>query len=186
MLLPTRCPLCARPGPAPCLTCARQLPPARAGPYPAVLAYAGDGRRLVHALKFRNGRTVAKALGGAMARLIGPGEVDVVTWAPTTTRRRRARGYDQAEVLARATARPLGVPVRALLRRADQAGSQTGRGRRERLALAPSFVATRPVRGRVLVVDDVVTTGATLHAASMVLLAAGATAVRAVAAAATP
>jgi predicted amidophosphoribosyltransferase len=184
MLLPTRCPLCSRPGPSPCAACAALLPPARAGPYPAVLAYRGDGRTLVQALKYRNGRGVAVSLGAAMAGLAGP--VDVVTWAPTAPARRRARGYDQAEVLARAAARQLGVPARSLLRRTDRAGPQTGRRRAERLAFAPGFVATRPVDGRVLVVDDVVTTGATLHAACVALLAGGARSVQAVAAAATP
>src|SRR5215207_7118474 len=124
MLLPTICPLCARPGPAPCPPCAARLRPARAGPYPAVLAYEGDGRRLLHALKYRNGRAVAALLGAAMAGLVGVGRVDVVTWAPTSRSRRRSRGYDQAEVLARAVARCLALPCRALLRRTDRAGPQ--------------------------------------------------------------
>ena len=111
---------------------------------------------------------------------------DVVTWAPTAPGRRRARGYDQAEVLARAVGRSLGVPVRGLLRRTDRAGPQTGRRRAERLARAPTFVATRRVPDRVVVVDDVVTTGATLQAAASALVAGGAHSVRAVAAAATP
>jgi predicted amidophosphoribosyltransferase len=186
MLLPTRCPLCARPGPAPCPSCVAGLQPARAGPYPAVLAYAGDGRRLVHALKYRNGRAAARSLGAAMAELVGVGQVDVVTWAPTAGARRRARGYDQAEVLARAVALYLGVPCRRLLRRIGRAGPQTGRSRAERLGAGPTFVAARSPKGRVLVVDDVVTTGSTLHAATVALLTAGATALRAVAAAATP
>ncbi len=186
MLLPTRCPLCTRPGPAPCAACAALLVPAGASPYPAVVAYSGEGRRLVQALKYRNGRAAAGSLGAAMAALVGGGGVDVVTWAPTAPSRRRARGYDQAEVLARAVGRPLGVPARALLRRTDRAGPQTGRRRAERLARAPTFVATGRVPGRVLVVDDVVTTGATLHAACTALLAGGATTVQAVAAAATP
>jgi predicted amidophosphoribosyltransferase len=128
-----------------------------------------------------------------MAALTDPPPGVVVTWAPTTPARRRRRGYDQAELLARAAAATLGVPCRNLLRRTDRAGPQTGRARAERL-VAPAFAtafATAPAygvdaaRGRVLVVDDVVTTGATLRAAAATLEAAGGIHVVAVAAAAT-
>jgi predicted amidophosphoribosyltransferase len=113
-------------------------------------------------------------------------EVDVVTWAPTSGARRRKRGYDQAELLARAVAWRLGVPCRRLLNRVeDGRGPQAGRSRAERLD-GPAFLARRRVRGVVLVVDDVVTTGATLRAAEVALMGAGARQVHAVAAAATP
>jgi predicted amidophosphoribosyltransferase len=151
-----------------------------------VLAYTGDARRLVQALKYRNGRAVAPALGAAMARLVAQEPVDEVTWAPTSGVRRRVRGYDQAQVLARAVARQLGVPCRPLLRRRGPSRAQTGRPRADRLADAPLFTVIRRPRPSVVVVDDVVTTGATLHAACLALLAGGAEHVRAVAAAATP
>ena len=156
---------------------------------PAVLAFTGSGRRLLLALKYGNAKPVVAALAGAMARRARRFDVDVVTWAPTSTARRRDRGYDQAEVLARAVAWRLGVPCRRLLTRVgEDARPQTGRTREERLD-GPRFAArgSRHVRARtVLVVDDVVTTGATLRAAEAALKAAGAGAVHAVAAAATP
>ena len=152
---------------------------------PALFAFAGPGQHLLVALKYRNGRSLLPWLGVALARLVGPGTVDAVTWAPTHPARRRRRGFDQAELLARAMARPLGVPVRPLLRRTDRAGPQTGRTRAERL-VAPAFVALEPVRGRVAVVDDVVTTGATLRAAVLALEGAGARSALALAVAATP
>ncbi len=152
---------------------------------PAVLAFSGPGRRLLLALKYGNAKPVVRSLAGAMARRARRHEVDVVTWAPTSASRRRHRGYDQAEVLARAVARRLGVPCRGLLRRVDDGPPQTGRSRHERLA-GPAFVARRRVRGAVLVVDDVVTTGATLRAAEAALHRAGASAVHCLAAAATP
>ena len=70
MLLPTRCPLCARAGPA-AGAGASPAEPAHAGPYPAVLAYAGDGRRLVHR-KFATGGAVAGALGSRWRHHDGP------------------------------------------------------------------------------------------------------------------
>jgi predicted amidophosphoribosyltransferase len=100
---------------------------------------------------------------------------DVVTWAPTVRRRVRRRGFDQARLLARAVARELGVSARRLLVRAD-GPSQTGRSRLARLA-GPRFRPVGRPRGRVLLVDDVITTGATLSAAAEVLLASGSGAV---------
>jgi predicted amidophosphoribosyltransferase len=162
------------------------MPRAGAAPYRAVFAYEGDGRRLLHALKYRNGRALARPLGAAMVALVALYPLDVVTWAPTAANRRRRRGYDQAELLARAVAAHLGRRCRPLLRRSDRAGPQTGRPRAERLARAPTFVARRSLAGNVLLVDDVITTGATLHAAATALLAGGAGRVQAIAAAATP
>jgi predicted amidophosphoribosyltransferase len=153
---------------------------------PALFAYAGPGRRLVLALKHGNARPLVRALARAMAVRARRTPVDVVTWAPTSADRRRRRGYDQAELLARAVAWRLGVPCRRLLARVDEGrGPQTGRSRAQRLE-GPVFVARRGVRGAVLVVDDVVTTGATLRAAEAALLLGGAQAVRCIAAAATP
>jgi predicted amidophosphoribosyltransferase len=152
---------------------------------PVVFPFDGTGRRLVLALKYANGRTLVKPIARAMARLVPQGSVDVVTWAPTSRARRRERGYDQAELLARAIAWRLGLPCRRLLVRAGDARPQTGRSRAERLA-GPSFTARGRTGRRVLVVDDVVTTGATLRNAASVLRRAGASQVRCIAAAATP
>jgi predicted amidophosphoribosyltransferase len=160
------------------------LPPAVPG-IAALFAYTGAGRDLVAGLKYRNGRAVLGWLGVALARLVPPGATEVVTWAPTHPERRRARGYDQAALLARAVAQQLAVPCSRLLRRTDRAGPQTGRPRAGRLA-GPAFVATRAVPRAVLLVDDVVTTGATLRGAAQALEAAGARQVVLVAAAATP
>ena len=108
----------------------------------------------------------------------------LVTWAPTSPRRRRDRGFDQAQLLARAVARRLGLPARATLRRTSST-PQTGLDARAR-HLGPAFRALRPSPGSVVLVDDVVTTGATLEAAASALRAAGATTVIGVTAAATP
>lgn len=151
----------------------------------ALLAYEGPGRALVTAFKYRQRRDLAVRLAPALAdRIDRP--VDVVTWLPTTAARRRARGYDQARLLARATAARLGgPPVRRLLRR--RAGPpQTGSSAPAR-AIGPAFVARRALGGaRVLVVDDVVTTGASLRAAAGALRRAGASSVVGLALARTP
>jgi predicted amidophosphoribosyltransferase len=135
-------------------------------------------------LKYRNARAVLPALANAIAALVDPATVDVVTWAPTSAARRRERGFDQARLLARAVARRLHRPCRSLLTR-QPGPAQTGRPRRDRLA-GPTFTIARNPPCRVLVVDDVVTTGATLIAAARVLKAAGAREVKGAAAARTP
>jgi len=191
VLFDVRCPVCGTPGAAPCAECARQLRPAPDLPTPdgldelvAALSYTGTGRELVARLKYRNARAVLPALANAIAALVDPATVDVVTWAPTSAARRRERGFDQGRLLARAVARRLHRPCRSLLSR-QPGPAQTGRPKRERLQ-GPTFTITRNPPCRVLVVDDVVTTGATLIAAARALKAAGAREVKAAAAARTP
>ena len=191
MLLPTSCPVCGARGRAPCARCWAELRPAPSLPPPrgidraaAVLHYSGVGRELVARLKYRNARSSVAFLAGAMASLVDPAGVDTVTWVPTTPARRRQRGFDHAEVLARAVARRIGRPCRPLLRRLP-GPAQTGRAVAER-RLGPSFVSRRQSTPRVLLVDDVVTTGATATAAARVLRAAGARRVELVSAARTP
>lgn len=142
----------------------------------AALPYDGLARQLVIGLKYRNRRAMANVLAAQLVSRLGVSEVDLVTWAPTSQRRAGERGFDQAELIARSVARQIGVPCQRVLYRvhggrAEQA--QTGRSRVERL-LGPTFRA-RPVPAglHVLVVDDVVTTGATLRAAGRALLDGG-------------
>ncbi|MEI7548070.1 MAG: phosphoribosyltransferase family protein [Actinomycetota bacterium] len=150
----------------------------------APLAFEGVARQVVHGLKYRNRRPVAKVLATLIIRRLKFGRIDVVTWAPTSGSRSRQRGYDQAELLARAVAQQLGVPCRRLLYRCH-GPSQTGHTRAERLH-GPQFRARAVAPHlRVLLVDDVVTTGATLAAARDALSGAGIADVVCVAAAAT-
>ena len=150
----------------------------------ALLAYEGPGRELVARLKYRNQRSALAGLAAAMATLVTV-PVDVVTWAPTTAGRRRERGFDQAELLARGVAGRLRLPRRRLLERAP-GPAQTGRTLAERRR-GPRFACRRRLPGwSVLVVDDVVTSGATASAAAGALRDAGAASVVVLAAARTP
>jgi predicted amidophosphoribosyltransferase len=137
----------------------------------ALLEYRDDVRTLVTALKYRNQRAAMQRLAGALAMLVDR-PPELVTWAPTSPRRRRARGFDQAELLARAVARRLRLPCRRSLRRVSTS-AQTGQPLSSRLA-GPVFVPTRPRATHIAVIDDVMTTGATLSAAARALRVAGA------------
>lgn len=184
MLLAARCASCDRPGPSPCPTChaALRAPPPEADPPGLVglvvlLRYEGPARPLVARVKYRNQRqALAWLAAGLAARVrVDAGPVDLVTWAPTTVAHRRRRGFDHAELLARRVATALEVPCRSVLRRRSGA-AQTGRPAADRRATGARFAATGPLPpgARVLVVDDVVTTGATLRAAVEAVTAAGA------------
>lgn len=192
-LFRTGCVLCGGGGDPLCPGCARQLepPPTTSirgvGPVPALFAYDGGGARVVQALKFRDGRRLVGPLADGLTGLVDPGPA-VVTWIPTSPSRRRRRGFDQAELLARALARRLELACRPVLRRVP-GPAQTGRSRADRAA----NVSFRPLAGgarrrcdRLVVVDDVCTTGATVRAARAVLLDAGIDDVDFVVAARTP
>jgi predicted amidophosphoribosyltransferase len=162
------------------------LPPPGVDGWAAAFAYQGVARELVARLKYRNVRAAVPWIAAVMAAAVGAEApvVDLVTWAPTTAPRRRARGFDPAELLARAVARHLRTrPVGLLCRLPGP--PQTGLAAAARRA-GPGFEPHRRAPPSVLVVDDVATTGATLAAAAAALRAAGARQVFAVTAARTP
>jgi ComF family protein len=158
------------------------------GPFDAVL------RDLIHGLKFQGRRSLASALGPMLREAGAPllSDADAVVPVPLHPWRQWTRGYNQAALLAST----LGLPVWQVLKRTRATPPQSrldAQARRHNVRKAfasggwwpgSSEAARRRVHGRVVVlVDDVVTTGATLDACAQVLRAAGAREVRALAAA---
>jgi ComF family protein len=158
----------------------------------APLAYEGAARSLVRGLKYRGAAGLARPMAAQMAAnapaglLVPPAELVPVPLHPA---RRRRRGFNQAERLATALSRRTHLPVNDCLRRRGRAVRQVGRDRAERMVGASGTISWAPGR-RVpevaLLVDDVVTTGATLSACAGVLRGAGVAAARAIAYARTP
>ncbi len=135
---------------------------------------------VVHALKFAARPALAESLGTAIAAALPPALApELVIGVPLHAARRRERGYDQAALLASAVAERLGVPLlQGPLVRVRPTRAQARLDARARRAnLAGAFRLARPagVAGRrVLVVDDVITTGSTLESCLDTLAAAGA------------
>jgi len=170
--------LCAR-----CLSRGREAVGCARHPWAQVwpaLVYDERAALLVHALKYGGRPGLAEALAGPLARALPPASaVDLVTAVPMHPARRRERGYNQAWRLAARLASRLGAPaIEDVLARVRPTPSQARLDpAARRLNLADAFRVTEPRRyrdRRVLVVDDVLTTGATLEACLEALATAGA------------
>ncbi|TVR63821.1 MAG: ComF family protein [Gemmatimonadales bacterium] len=131
--------------------------------------------RFVYALKYGGWPEVAGFMAARMVALLTPEERSgpwVLVPVPTTPSRQRTRGYNQAELLAREVARKTGLPLEHALQRKEGGGTQVALHRQERRAnVEGAFEAMdgahSRLRGRpVLLVDDVLTTGATGYAAA--------------------
>lgn len=147
----------------------------------AVWFYEGAVRKSLHRYKFQNARHYARAYGRLLAMRVQRDlpQADVVTWVPVSRRRLRKRGYDQVELLARAVGGELGIPAQKLLEKfrdnRANSGLKTSEERRANVLGVYRAVSPETFRGkRVLLLDDIVTTGATASECARVLLTAGA------------
>ncbi len=202
LLLPPTCAGCGIEGVPLCARCHEPLtrrldePPGRplglVAPLPMGIVqlewcatFGGPVRDALHALKYRGERRLAPVLAGAMAerwRRAGRGP-EVVVSVPVHPARRRERGFDQAEDLARGVAAALGLPYSTALERRTRTIAQHGLGRADRAAnLEGAFVVRARQRCEIarrwaLLVDDITTTGVTLAECAGALHDAGASAV---------
>ncbi len=209
LALPASCAGCGLEGRALCNSCVTDLdvrlsrppgvPIGLPSPAPAPLLqlewcapYSGAVRRAIHALKYRGERRLAEPFGAAIARRWRAAGVggDVLVPVPADAERVRARGYDQARLIAAVTARELGLPAADLVVRTRATAAQFDLDRSARFGNLGDAFALRPaatgpgsatVRDAwIILVDDVVTTGATLSGCAAALLDGGALGVSAI------
>lgn len=193
LFFPGRCVFCGRPHRAdsPCSDCQRELPwlvEAAAESRmefvdlcASALRYQEGARRSVLRLKFARRWGYVRTLGPITAQCARDhlaGRFDTVSWVPLSPRSLRRRGFDQAELLAGYVADAFGMEAVGLLKKKDRVKRQSSirdeARRRANVLGAYSLLAGAQVRGkRILLVDDVVTTGATLSECARVLRTAG-------------
>lgn len=194
LFFPTRCILCRDflngGKPRICPRCAEALPSAdggkRHGDFFSLCVssvyYEKEMRQAILRYKFQGARMYAPAFGTLLASTVYEhlyGQYDIISWVPLSRERLRKRGYDQAELLARHAATQLRQQCVPLLKKKRGVKPQSGTGSPERrraniagayYVLDPAYVCGK----RVLLIDDIVTTGATLSECAKTLLLAGA------------
>lgn len=197
LLFPPKCPFCGKlleEGQALlCPDCQRDLPwtqgksAERKGEFFALctapLWYRDAVRKSHHRYKFSGVRAYVRPYATLMSQCVDDhldGQFDLVTWAPISWWRRYKRGYDQARLLAERLAPERNLPCQRLLKKVrhtkPQSSLKTESERRANVLGAYAVCRDAQVTGkRILLVDDVMTTGATLSECARMLLTAGAT-----------
>lgn len=144
--------------------------------------YSGFAKDILWQLKLAGVRSSATLIASKIVPLITQGKQTLLAPVPTATSRARQRGYDQADLIARELSRLTATPYRKLLARSGQM-HQHGLPRDRRLEqMSSAYRVTKPSKvknANILLIDDVITTGATLESAARVLIEAGASSVSA-------
>lgn len=196
LVFPPKCPFCQRileePGASVCPACVPRLPwlEDEAGERSvefadgcfSPLAYRDAVPEAMHRYKFGRVRALGRPFAELMARCLEgrlEERADLICWAPLSRKRLRERGFDQAELLAREVGRRLSVPVRPALWKprhtAPQSGLEDASARRASVQGAYALLPGADLSGkRVVLVDDVVTSGSTLSACAALLRQGGA------------
>lgn len=194
ILFPPKCVLCGRLLPKNetdlCHTCRIEAPEFQkskihfsflAG-WTAVWYYKGDVRHSLLRYKFYNVRSYASCYGRLLAMKLQTQQMerpDLLTWVPVSSARRRKRGYDQVELIAQAVAKELGVPLTKTLKKTRNVPPQSGihgaAARKANILGAYAPISPPMLKGkRILLLDDIITTGATVSECARVLQTAGA------------
>ena len=191
LLFPPKCALCGEHGVhGVCAECEKALPwcdtplheRTGIGTCVAPLRYEGAVRESLLRFKFRGGRGNAEGYGKILAQCVAEhfgGEFDLVTYVPVSEKRRRERGYDQTYLLARETCRAWDTSPVTLLRKTRHTPAQstlkTPEERKANVLGVYEAVNTEQIAdARILLIDDILTTGATLRECVRVLRDAGA------------
>jgi competence protein ComFC len=142
----------------------------------APLKYDGIGKQVVHALKYRGyKRVVGRLAAPLMLQVVGEDHFDAVVPVPLHSSRLRKRGFNQAELLARGVAEKMKATVSDTLEVVRSTRDQVELSAAQRRAnVAGAYTATKPLRGKILLIDDVFTTGATMSACAGTMVRAGA------------
>ena len=195
LLYPPRCPFCRKllqgSGETICPSCSRRFENLPTGGYRrevshtecvvAPFPYEGTVRESLHRYKFGGVTAYARTYAEFIGKCIDENQIscDIITWVPLSRKRLRKRGYDQARLIAEDLAKRLDLPCRKLLEKQVDTKPQSGTGSaaNRRANAAGVYACPDPdaVRGkRILLVDDIVTTGSTLSECAKMLKAAGA------------
>lgn len=193
LLFPPKCPFCGKlleKGVLLCPDCQRDLPWLVGGAAEtkveltkgcvSALRYEDKVRSAIHSYKFKGYSARSVPFGVLVAQAVRDHDLtaDLVSWPSLSKKRLRQRGYDQAELLAREVGKRLGLPVFRTLDKADrpaQSGLEGEAARRANLLGAYTALAPERFAGKtILLIDDVVTTGATLAECAKTLRLAGA------------